>query len=216
MAESILKKRIGIEKEIDEFLDQVSEAGLMCKNGMDAYLKGNMEAFAQCLTSIRNTEHKGDALRRSIEQDLYKKTLIPESRGDVMELLEDMDALLDRFTGLIWQFEIERPNICSEFHEDFKELLLYSVESVEAVVRSCRAFFKDITAVADHIHKVSFWEKESDKVSTRLQQAIFGRQDLRLSHKMHLRFFTKQVDRIADEAEDVADRLNIYVIKRTL
>ncbi len=60
MGESILKKRIGIEKEIDEFLDQVSEAGLLCKNGMDAYLKGNMEAFAQALTSIRNTEHKGD------------------------------------------------------------------------------------------------------------------------------------------------------------
>jgi predicted phosphate transport protein (TIGR00153 family) len=216
MAESILKKRIGIEKEIDEFLDQVSEAGLLCKNGMDAYLKGNMEAFAQCLTSIRNKEHRGDNLRRSIEQDLYQKTLIPESRGDVMELLEDMDALLDRFTGLIWQFEIERPDICSEFHEDFKELLQYSIEAVEAGVRSCRAFFKDITAVADHIHKVSFWEKESDKVSTRLQQAIFGRQDLHLSHKMHLRFFTKQVDRIADEAEDVADRLNIYVIKRTL
>jgi uncharacterized protein len=215
MAESILKKKIGIEKEIDEFLDKVSEAGLLCKNGMDAYLKGNMEAFAQALTSIRNTEHKGDDLRRSIERDLYQKTLIPESRGDVMELLEDMDALLDRFTGLIWQFDIERPDICAEFHEDFKELLLYSVESVEADVRSCRSFFKDINSVTDHIHKVIFWEKESDKVSTRLQRAIFGK-DLRLSHKMHLRFFTKQVDRIADEAEDVADRLNIYVIKRTL
>ena len=216
MAESILKKKMGIEKEIDDFLNQVSEAGLLCKSGMDAYLKGNMDAFVQAMTSIRNTEHRGDALRRSIELDLYKKTLIPESRGDVMELLEDMDALLDRFTGLIWQFEIERPDICVEFHEDFKELLLYSVESVEAAVRSCRSFFKDIHAVTDHIHKVIFWEKESDKVTTRLQRAIFGRQDLRLSHKMHLRFFAKQVDRIADEAEDVADRLNIYVIKRML
>ncbi|MDD5100112.1 MAG: DUF47 family protein [Syntrophales bacterium] len=216
MTESILKKKMGIEKEIDDFLNQISEAGLMSKNGMDAYLKKNMEAFAQALTSIRNTEHRGDDLRRSIEQDLYKKTLIPESRGDVMTLLEDMDALLDRFTGLIWQFEIERPDICAEFHDDFKELLLNSVEAVEAMVRSCRAFFKDINSVADHIHKVVFYEKESDKVTTRLQRAIFGREDLRLSHKMHLRFFAKQVDRIADEAEDVSDRLNIYVIKRTL
>jgi uncharacterized protein len=183
---------------------------------MDAYLKGNAEAFAQALISIRNTEHKGDALRRSIERVIYQKTLIPESRGDVMELIEDMDALLDRFTGLIWQFDIEHPDICIEFHEDFRELLNDSVESVEADVRSCRAFFKDISSVANHIHKVIFWEKESDKVSTRLQRAIFGRPNLRLSHKMHLRFFVKQVDRIADEAEDVADRLNIYVIKRSL
>lgn len=216
MADGILKRKIGIEKEVDEFLDRVSEAGLLCKQGMDTYLKGDMEVYATFLKSIRDTEHKGDALRRSLEKDLYEKTLIPESRGDVMELLEDMDALLDRYTGLIWQFEIERPDICAEFHEDFKELLSYSVESVEADVRSCRAFFKNINAVADHIHKVSFWEKESDKASTRLQRAIFGRNDLRLSHKMHLRFFVKQVDRIADEAEDVADRLNIYVIKRML
>ena len=216
MADGILKRKIGIEKEVDEFLDRVSEAGLLCKQGMDTYLKGDMEVYATFLKSIRDTEHKGDALRRSLEKDLYEKTLIPESRGDVMELLEDMDALLDRYTGLIWQFEIERPDICAEFHEDFKELLSYSVESVEADVRSCRAFFKNINAVADHIHKVSFWEKESDKASTGLQRAIFGRNDLHLSHKMHLRFFVKQVDRIADEAEDVADRLNIYVIKRML
>jgi predicted phosphate transport protein (TIGR00153 family) len=217
MAEGILKKRQhGIERQIDEFMDRVSEAGLLCKQGMEAYLRGNMEAFALSLESIRETEHKGDALRRTIETELYRKTLIPESRGDVMELLEDMDALLDRFTGLIWQFEIERPEICAEFHADFVELLQYSIEAVEADVRSCRAFFKEIHAVSDHIHKVSFWEKESDKVSTRIQKTIFSREDLRLSHRMHLRFFVKQVDRIADEAEDVADRLNIYVIKRML
>jgi hypothetical protein len=37
MAESILKKKMGIEKEIDDFLNQVSEAGLLCRNGMGAW-----------------------------------------------------------------------------------------------------------------------------------------------------------------------------------
>ena len=217
MGEGILKKKkIGIERQVGEFLDRVSEAGLLCRGGMDAYLRNELEVFATTLESIRDTEHHGDGLRRTIELELYRKTLIPESRGDVMELLEDMDALLDRFTGLIWQFEIERPEICPEFHADFKELLQHSIEAVEAMVRSCRSFFTEIHSVSDHIHKVSFWEKESDKVSTRLQKAIFSREDLRLSHRMHLRFFVKQVDRIADEAEDVADRLNIYVLKRML
>ena len=99
MGDGILKRKIGIEKEVDEFLNRVSEAGLLCKQGMDTYLKGDMEVYATYLKSIRDTEHKGDALRRSLEKDLYEKTLIPESRGDVMELLEDMDALLDRYTG---------------------------------------------------------------------------------------------------------------------
>jgi predicted phosphate transport protein (TIGR00153 family) len=214
--ERILKKKIGIEEKVDDFLNQVSEGGLLCEKGMDAYLRGDREAFAGVMESIQYMEHRGDFLRREIERDLYQKTLIPESRGDVMRLLEDMDALLDRYTGLIWQFEIEHPEICPEFHELFRELLRDSVEAVEAMVYSCRAFFKNISDVENHIHKVSFWEKESDKLSTRLQKAIFDNQSLDLSQKMHIRFFAKMVDRIADEAEDVSDRLNIYVIKRML
>jgi len=214
--ERIFKRDVGIEEQVDDFLNQISEGGLLCQKGLAAYLLGDSEAFAGVMTNIQYTEHRGDFLRREIERDLYQKTLIPESRGDVMRLLEDMDGLLDRFTGLIWQFEIEHPEIAGEFHEYFNELLRYSVEAVEAMVRSCRAFFKNINEVADHIHKVSFWEKESDKVSTRLQKAIFGHAELDLSRKMHVRFFAKMVDRIADDAEDVADRLNIYVIKRML
>jgi len=36
----ILKKKIGIEKQIDDFLDKVSESGLLFKEGAEAYLKG--------------------------------------------------------------------------------------------------------------------------------------------------------------------------------
>jgi predicted phosphate transport protein (TIGR00153 family) len=212
----ILKKKIGIEKQIDDFLDKVSESGLLFKDGAEAYLKGNMEIFSKRLKQISDTEHMGDSLRRGLEERLYRQTLIPESRGDVLELLESMDTLLDQFKGALWRFDIEYPEICSEFIDDFMELAAKVVESVEAMVLSARAFFKDIDTVADHMHKVSFWEKQSDIISTRLQRAIFKRADLRLSHRMQLRDFVRQVDESADCAEDVADRLSIYVIKRSL
>ncbi len=96
---SILKRKIGIEKQVDDFLDQVSESGLLFKSGVEAYLKGNLDSFEKKMESIAETEHKGDALRRSLEEQLYIKTLIPESRGDVLSLLENMDSLLDRFKG---------------------------------------------------------------------------------------------------------------------
>jgi len=216
MGISILKRKVGIEKQVDDFLDQVSESGLLFKQGIEAYLEGNKEAFEKKLEQITDTEHKGDALRRSLEEQLYTRTLIPESRGDVLELLENMDSLLDRFKGALWRFDIENPEICLEFCEGFKELVNCVLESVEAIVRSTRAFFKDITAVADHMHKVSYWETESDKVSTRIQRSIYRDESLQLSHRMQLCDLIRHVDKIADRAEDVADRLSIYVIKRTL
>ena len=60
-----------------------------------------------------------------------------------------------------------------------------------------------------------FYEKEADKVSTKLKGAIFAT-DLPLSRKAHLRNFVEHIDNLADKSEDVADRLSIYTIKRTI
>ena len=58
--------------------------------------------------------------------------------------------------------------------------------------------------------------RQFDKIASRIQRKIFRHPDLQLSHKMQLRDFVKQVDKIADRAEDVSDKLRIYVIKRSL
>jgi len=216
MSFDILKKRFDIGREIDDFLGKVSESGLLFKHGVDVYLSGRPESFTKKIEAIAAIEHQGDALRRDIEERLYTQTLIPESRGDVLELLESMDALLDRFKGSLWRFEIENPEIYPELHGDVRELTACVVEAVEAMVRSARAFFKDISAVADHLHKVSHWESQSDEVSTRIQKHIFRKPDLPLSYRLQLRDLIRHIDKIADRAEDVADMLRIYVIKRSL
>ncbi|RUM45375.1 MAG: DUF47 domain-containing protein [Desulfocapsa sp.] len=213
---SILRKDRGVEKQIDSFLDKVVRSGLIFSQGAEAYLKGNTVDFQRKLQEITVVEHEGDDLKRTVQQYLYTKTLIPESRGDVLQLLEDMDALLDRFKGALWRMEIENLDIKKEYHEDFLTLIKCVGETVEAIVLAVRSFFKNIDAVADHLDKVYYWETESDKISTRLQMAIFRNEDLRLSHRMLQRELARHLDKIADRAEDVADRLNIYVIKRSV
>ncbi|MFW5490159.1 MAG: DUF47 domain-containing protein [Desulfovibrio sp.] len=216
MGISILKTGIKIERQLDDFLNQISEAGLIFKSGAHAYLTGDMEGLMAQLTNITEKEHRGDDLRRDIETKLYTKTLIPESRGDVLELLESMDYLLGGFKGALWRFEIEGPEIPQKFHARMLELIDNVVETAEAIVRSARAFFKDLSSVSDHMHKVSHWEKECDKTVSRLQREIFHDKELRLSHRMQLASFAQKLDKIADKAEDVADKLAIYVIKRSL
>jgi len=216
MGINILRSSIKIERQIDEFLNQISEAGLLFKSGTEAYLAGDAERFAAKLTDITLKEHRGDELRRTIETALYSKTLIPESRGDVLELLESLDYLLGGFKGALWRIEIESPEIPDAFHAAILELSDSVVNTAEAIVLSARAFFKDLSTTTNHMHKVSFWETECDKIVSRLQRDIFRDDSLRLSHKMQLRDYTHSLDKIADKAEDVADKLAIYVIKRSL
>lgn len=134
----------------------------------------------------------------------------------MLELLESIDSLLDRYKGALYRFDIECIVIDINFHNDFKELVRNVVNASEALVQSSRCFFKDISSVANYMHKVSYWETEADKISTMLQKRIFSQEGICLSRKMQMRDFVRHIDKIADRAEDVADDLSIFVIKRSL
>lgn len=213
---SLFGRTRALESEIDEFLDKLSESSLVFQAAVKAYLnEGCTRDFEQRLQDVNKMESEADHLRRAIETKLYAQTLIPESRGDVLGLIENLDQLLNLFEGALWAFFIEKPDIPEEYHTDFMSLTEMAVHGVESLVLASRAFFRNIEAVSDHNHKVMFYEKEADKVGTKLKQAIFG-SDRELSQKTHLRNFVEHIDNVADWAEDVADRLAIYSIKRTV
>lgn len=216
MKSRILKHSEKTDQRFAEFLDNVNEAGMVFREAAENYCTGNLEAFQKKRDAMRDIEHRGDSLRRSLEHLLYTKTLFPESRSDVLELLERMDTLLDNFKAITWRFDIESPDILPEFYDDFMELVDTAVNAVESTVLSCKAFFGNIDDACNHMHKVMYWEKEGDIVSTRLQKRIFRKEGLRLSQKRHIYDFTRYVEKIGNEAEDVIDRLNIYIIKREM
>jgi uncharacterized protein len=203
-----------IEAQIDEFLDKITECGLVFQKALQIYLdQGPCAEFDAFLAQGAAIEHRGDDLRRSIETQLYAQTLIPDFRGDVLRLLEDLDYLMNIYEANLYRFSIQSPDIPALYRRDFRELTETAIACVESVVFASRAFFRDIEAVRDHNSKVMFFEKQADRISTRMQRAIFG-SDLPLERKMHLRYFVERIDELANEAEDIGDSLAIYAIKR--
>ncbi len=210
----LFKKTRELENRIDAFLDTILQASLEYREGMKYYLQGDLEDFEHRVQEVDRLEGKADTLRREIENTIYAQMLLPEARGDVLALLENSDDVLNALADSLVEFSVEKPEILPEFHDDWQNLVEVSLKAVEAMVAGVRAYFKDIAAVRNHIATIMFYEKESDKVGQKLKQEIFGRADLRLSHKMHLRTFISFIQDLADRAEDVGDRLSIYVIKR--
>jgi len=204
-----------IEMQIDDFLNIISEAGILFKKGLENYLKDSTTEFEKRLNAVSEHERKADELRLNIEKQLYMHTLIPESRGDVLAILENTDRVIDDIKEALQVFAIEHPEIPEKFDELFLELADSSIESVESLIRSVRAFFKDISSVNDHIYKVKFYEREADKIAMSLKNEIF-KVDIHLSQKMHLRFCAQQIEKISDSAEDMSERLAIYTIKRQI
>ena len=211
----LLRKTKELEMQIDEYLDLVVSGSLVFREGLKYYLRGEMQPFEARMKQLDDMEKKADSLRRLIETRLYLQTLIPEFRGDVLGLLESSDKVLNETTETLAQFSVEMPEIPEEFRQSFIDISEASMSAVESMVMAVRAYFREVEKVRDCIAKAMFYEKESDNIGDRTKRLIF-RSNLKLSHKIHLRYFTYHIESIADEAEDVCDRLSIASIKRHL
>lgn len=212
----LFKATKALEGQIDEYLDAVSQGMIIFTEGLNDYLESRQDRFGERIENIDKLESKADHLRRNIENSLYSQSLIPEHRGDVLGLLESMDNVIDAAKETLNQFSVENPYIPEELNSEYLELTRMATLAAEAVVLATRAFFKDVKAVKDHLHKTYFYEKEADKIGDHLKRHIFKMDDLELAQKIHLRYFALHIDNIADDAEAVADRLGIYTIKRTI
>ena len=121
-----------LENQIDEFLDKVSEAGMVFGRAMRVYLnQGPSEEFNTFLNQAADIERRGDELRRAIESELYVRTLIPDLRADVLALLEDMDHLCNVYEGDLFRISIQSPDIPQEFHAGYTELVETVVNCVD-------------------------------------------------------------------------------------
>ena len=139
--------------------------------------------------------------------------LIPDSRGDVLGLIETADEVFSLMKTSLWAFSIEAPTIDEELIPGYRRLTNMVAKAVDELATGARVFFQSPHLVSSHVAKVNLYEKEADKLSTDLKKQIFSsKRDLAL--KLHLREFVDRIDSIADHAEDVADRLTIYAIKR--
>jgi predicted phosphate transport protein (TIGR00153 family) len=205
-----------IERQIDEFLDIVSEAGIVFEQGITLFMDhSSADVVLQKVDQLQELENRGDQLRIGIETDLYTNMLIPESRGDVLHLLDALDDLTDGFETNFLNLTLEQPDIPETIKGDLKELTSTVVKCVEHTVLASRAFFRDLKAVRDHVHKIGFYESEADAVAIRIKRLVFG-SDLPLDRKMHLRDWVDCIDRIADNSENAGDHLSIFAIKRSL
>ena len=119
---------------------------------------------------------------------------------------------------MILQFSIERPIIWEWLQDDFRELAEAAVKCSQELVGASRAFFRDIAHVSDYLTKVHYWEHEADIIEERIKRKAFDAESPidKFSLRVHVRYFAERISLLADEAESVAEKLEVYTIKRSL
>ncbi len=211
---NIFKTSKSVALSIDEFFDKIDLGILNLKKGVNNYVNGNNDEFDLNLNTLTFLEKEADSIKRKIENEFYLHSLMPNYASDILNLLDNVDDIIDMSKDVLSQFDVEKPHLHEQITKDYLELVNLSVKSVENVIPAARIFFTSPEQVKDKIQKAIFYHRETKALSNNIKRKIFQESDIvKLSEKIHLRYFTLHIEQISDAAKNVAQQLSSLVIK---
>ena len=201
---------------IEGYLGKVTECMEQAQRTLFLYIdKGSCEEFDGLVTKTHMAESCSDDLRREIEILLYEKALMPESRGDILGLLETVDKVPNKAESVTFQIQTEALRIPDEFKPELRKIINMNFDIFADVKRAIRAVFNDIGEVRRITNEIDKKESGSDSMERDLIKKLFS-SNINIGEKILLKELIIEIGSISDRAENVADRLNIMAVKRLI
>lgn len=214
-----------LQHDIDLFLEGIAFGVVELHQTIAHYLANEEEDFIIMSETLAQTESRLDHLRRKIERNLYKYMLIPESRGDILRLLEHMDDVVNFSEDLANAMRAERPKFTKQSGVAFLTIANKSELCAKALCKESRNYFYNQKQMSkekrgeekkENVLSVKSYEREIDKLFQKAREELFADTSLDLTQKIHIRYFFEKLADISDIAEDVSESLAISVLKRAL
>jgi len=207
-----------IEGDIELLLDSISNSVMTFSEAINNYLNNETDMFLKRMEEVKVLESSVDELRRAIRYKLYTKMLLPESRGDMLSLLENIDDVIDTTEEVLIQFDIQKPEIPKELNEEFMSLVEASCKTADLTVQAARCYVKNDHLINDYINKTFFFEHETDKIENSIKRKLFNSDNYieKLSGKMQLSKFVELIAKLSDDGQNVCERLSVAAIKRSI
>lgn len=208
------KKERQVEVAIESYLQETERCLMGFTEAFEGYFdEGLGGRFEELVEKTHRFEGAADDQRRELETAMYGKALIPESRGDILGLLESLDLVPNKCESVLYQVSTQRMVVPEEFVEDLKNLIRVNVESGQVLCCTVRDLFSHANAVATGAGYVSEIEGRSDIIERTLIKAVFD-SNLDTAEKILLKELVLEIGSISDRAENAADRLRIIAAKR--
>jgi uncharacterized protein len=212
---SPFRKANAIVDHLDDFFKIVDSGSMYFDEGIKDFLSGNYNDFHKKLEQIRFLEKQADALLKQIEYELYKYSLLPELRSDVMRLIQRVDDVIDTMKEVLVQFDVERPHIPPVLHASLLQLAGFCMFAAKEANLAASVFFRHSDQARPHIENAIDYERKADDLAESIKRKVFHElNELSLPEKFHLRYFTLHIENVSDIAKSIAYTLNLMLVKR--
>jgi len=210
----LFRKEQQVEQLIYQYLDSLKMAQENFLKAMNVYFqKGFCDDFDFLIEQTHKVESKADDTRYEIETMMYAKALIPESRGDVLGLLEAVDQIPGLFELILYMIQTQRLRTPDFLVLDIKELIRASLECCDLLIKEVEALFKKAGDIRSLVSNIDNNESHCDHIERRIITRIFD-SDLDPFQKLQLKEMVIQLGEISDQADRVSRRVHIISTKR--
>ncbi len=208
------------QKKIESQMTQYNEQVLVCLNrfrkAIERYCENpDRDAIKGRFDDVHKAESLADDIRRDIQVMMYSKSLFPESRGDILGLLEAMDKVPNQTEAVVHMIWNQRISIPKELHSEILQLVDVCCRCAGAMLEAAEKLFANFTNASVAVGKIDELESEADHIESAMIEKIFSGQ-MDPIDKILLRDLVKSISAISDRAENAGDRIRITVAKRSI
>jgi len=205
-----------IQNKLDDYLERLGAMAADLPATIAAYLNKDADLFKRLFARINETEHQLDTLRRDIEEQIYGRSLLPDTRGDILGLLEAIDKIPNRMQSLTREMALQNIRVPDTLHPSLLALADRDALIVGVLISTVRSFLDRPADVKEGAKEISRHEHEGDVIEQEAVALTFGDETVTLAHQLQLHRLIEGLGSICDIAEDVGDRLIIAALKRIL
>lgn len=214
MLKLFFKKQMQVEALIYKYLDRLRMTQRNFSRALNNYININKKAEFDFLTEqTHKFESEADDIREEIKSLMYSKALIPESRGDIMELLEAIDEIPRIFELILHLIQAQKLVIPDFIVPDAKDLVRISLDGFYLMLRQVKALFGKSQEIRAMVSIIDKCESHCDYIERRIISNIFD-SDINPFLKLQLKELVIQLGQISDQVDRVSKLINIINMKR--
>lgn len=215
MLQFLFKKEYRIERLIYAYLDNIKLSQESFGSALrECFLHGERcENFDFFLHRTHKYESKADDIRQEINDLMYGKALIPDSRGDIMGLLAALDLIPHLFENILYMIQTQRLQLPEILLVDLQTLVDLCLETCNLLYRQTEALFKKSGRIRELVNTIDTNESHCDHFERTLITKLFD-SDVDPFLKLQLKDLIVEIGEIADQADQVSKRINIISMKR--
>ena len=210
------KKQKEIEELVFEHLNRVDEALKYFIQSLNAYVQdGDIEKADQLAFETHKAEGQADDVRRHVETQLLAGALMPTSRRDILQLVEQVDRLANAAENALDHLLLQKIQIPDLIRPAIIEITAKTETIFSHVKSAISNLFGNMETALEHTAKIEHIEGEIDHIERKSLKQLFEL-DHDLAHKLQVNSFIRSVVELSDRAEDLSDHIELMVAQKHL